>query len=284
MIRWAEALANGMILALLGARVLGAQGAERARCDSVVAAARVDSTPAGLFILARRLDGELPELQPKFIGDRVGVAFVPPKPFRLTVFSGPARMRTLRPVASDTAGELRAPVVIGVYRFTSIRGRAVERARIVRSSLMPGFDSAATSAIIEAALDREVFAPPEPEDSMTVDVWFSSDSMPRSQRIIAARFPRMRVIDAVPSRDNPPAVFPDSAKADSVTAGEVVLRFVVDRAGLPEPATVELLRATSFSFVRAALDALPKQRFEPATIRGCPVAQTVDYSFSFVLP
>jgi hypothetical protein len=237
-----------------------------------------------LFVLVRRLDGELPELQPTAIAERLRIAFVPPKPFRLTVFSGPARMRTLRPVPSDSGGELRAPLVIGVYRFTSVKGKLLERARVVRRSLMPGFDSAATAAIIQGSADREAFAPPEPDDSMTVDVWFSSDSMAKSQRMFAAQFPRMRVIDAVPNRDNPPAAFPDSAKADSTTTGEVVLRFVVDRQGSPEPGTIELLRATSISFVRAAFEALPKQRFRPATIGGCAVAQTVDYSFSFVVP
>lgn len=284
MIRGTRALVRAAMLVVISGRAADAQGIKTARCDSIVAAARVDSTPAGLFVFVRRLDGELPELQPKAIGDRIGVAFVPPKPFRMTVFSGPARMRTLRPVATDTAGELRAPIVIGVYRFTSRKGNDPGRIRVVRSSLMPGFDSAATSAIVEGSADREVFAPPEPDDSMTVDVWFSSDSVPGAQRITAAHFPRMRVVDAIPSRDNPPAVFPESAKVDSLNTGEVVLRFVVDAAGLPEPSTVELLRATSISFVRAALDALPKQRFRPATIRGCPVAQTVDYSFSFVPP
>ena len=284
MIRLAQAVVRAAALVGISVGAARAQLGQTARCDSIVAAARFDSTPAGLFVFVRRLDGELPELQPRAIGDRIGVAFVPPRPFRLTVFSGPARMRTLHPVATDTIGELRAPIVIGVYRFTSVRGDAATRVRIVRSSLMPGFDSAATAAIVEGSNDREAFAPPDPADSMTVDVWFSSDSMPGAQRIIAAHFPRMRVVDAIPSRDNPPAVFPDSAEADSLTTGEVVLRFVVDGTGLPEPSTVELLRATSFSFVRAALAALPKQRFQPATIRGCPVAQTVDYSFSFVPP
>jgi TonB family protein len=271
------------MIAAVSAGASGAQFTDTARCDSIIAAARVDSTPAGLFIFVRRIDGELPELQPKFISDRIQTMFVPPRPFRLTVFSGPARMRTLRPVASDTVGELRAPTVVGVYRFTSIRGQ-VNRARIVRASLMPGFDSAATAAIVEASLDHEVFSAPTGEDSMTVDVWLSSDSMPSSRRIVGAQFPRMRVVDAVPRSDNPPAVFPDSAKAAGILAAEVVLRFVVDRTGAPEPGTVELLRSSGYSFARAAFEALPKQRFQPATIRGCAVAQTVDYSFSFVAP
>jgi outer membrane biosynthesis protein TonB len=114
-------------------------------------------------------------------------------------------------------------------------------------------------------------------------VRFSTDSTIDGHRIIAATFPRMPVVDAVPKRDNPPPAFPEDEKADSVTSGEVVLRFVVDRSGTPDLATIELVRATSLSFAKAAVIALPSQRFEPATIRGCAVAQVIDYSFSFVV-
>jgi outer membrane biosynthesis protein TonB len=119
---------------------------------------------------------------------------------------------------------------------------------------------------------------------MRVDVRLSTDSTADARRMIVATFPRMPVIDAMPRRDNPPAAFPEDERADSVTSGEVVLRFVVDRTGTPDLATIELVRATSLSFARAAVMALPSQRFEPATIRGCAVAQAVDYSFGFVLP
>jgi hypothetical protein len=118
---------------------------------------------------------------------------------------------------------------------------------------------------------------------MRVDVRISTDSSADARRMIVATFPRMPVIDAVPKRDNPPPVFPEDERADSVTAGEAVLRFVVDRSGMPDMTTIELVRATSLSFARAAIIALPSQRFEPATIRGCAVGQAIDYSFSFVL-
>jgi hypothetical protein len=64
----------------------------------------------------------------------------------------------------------------------------------------------------------------------------------------------------------------------------VVLRFVVDPEGDVASGTIEVARATSIDFLRAALMSLPMQRFAPARIHGCPVAQVVDYSFSFVQP
>jgi hypothetical protein len=258
---------------------------DAAWCDSIVAAARVDSVPVAVFLAVRRVDGPaLPVLQAEDIGDYIRAGFRPPSPFRLTTFAGPARMRVLRPVASDTMPDLRSPMITGVYRFTATKDVMPIKPIVMRASLIPGFDSAAIAAIAEMSKAHEVLMPPTGEDSMRIDVRLSTDSTADGRRMIAARFPRMPVVDAVPKRDNPPPAFPDDEKADSVTSGEVVLRLVVDRTGEPDLATVELVRATSLSFARSAIMALPSQRFDPATIRGCAVAQAIDYSFSFVLP
>jgi hypothetical protein len=94
----------------------------------------------------------------------------------------------------------------------------------------------------------------------------------------------MPVVDAVPVLGNPAPAFPDAERRDSVAAGEALLRFVVVHHGIPILSTVEDVRASSVSFLRAALAILAAQRFTPATVRGCPVAQQVDYLFSFALP
>jgi outer membrane biosynthesis protein TonB len=172
----------------------------------------------------------------------------------------------------------------GVYRFTASKRAGRISPTIMRASLIPGFDSAAVAAILDMGTVHDVLVPPADDDSMRVDVRLSTDSTADARRMIAATFPRMPVLDAMPKADNPPAVFPEDEKADGVGTGEVVLRFVVDRTGMPDMTTIELVRATSLSFARAAAIALPSQRFEPATIRGCAVAQAIDYSFSFVLP
>jgi hypothetical protein len=258
---------------------------DTSRCDSIVAAAGVDTVPVAIFLAVRRIDGAaLPVMQAEMIADYIRAAFLPPSPFRLTTFSGPARMRVLRRVASDTASDLRAPMITGVYRFSASKRAVPIMPRIMRASLIPGFDSAAVAAILDMGTFHDILVPPEGDESMRVDVRLSTDSTADARRMIVATFPRMPVIDAMPRRDNPPAAFPEDERADSVTSGEVVLRFVVDRTGTPDLATIELVRATSLSFARAAVMALPSQRFEPATIRGCAVAQAVDYSFGFVLP
>jgi TonB family protein len=264
---------------------LVAQTPGATRCDSIVAASKVDSVPTTIFVRTQRLDGELQRGQSRFISQVLASAFMAPRPFQLSVFSGGSQMRVLRRVAPDSGGELRAPTITGVYRYTTTREKLVGRVETLRTSLVPGFDSAATLAIVSATALEDVRSMADGDaDSMRVQVRFSTDSMADSFRVAVADFPRMPVVDAMPRRDNPGPAFPPSARADSVTSGEVVLRFVVDRSGDVTPGTIEVARASGIDFLRSALAILSAQRFSPATIRGCSVAQVVDYSFSFVLP
>lgn len=256
--------------------------ADTARCDSVLVAARIDSVPAKLFVSAARLDG--PDLGPVRLDKLLSyviAGFLPPVPFRLSVFAGGARMQTLRPHDVDRA-DAQAPVVAGRYRVYARHGGDSLHLALVRASLVPGFDEAAEEAILSTR-GSGAFAPPPDADSMIVDVRLGTDSSAGARKFVEAYFPRMPVVDAVPELDNPKPEFPDDARADSVTAGEVVFAFVVDRSGSPAMETVEVLRATSMSFVRAALRALPAQRFRPATVHGCPVAQQIEYPMGFAL-
>src|SRR5262245_16207091 len=88
-------------------------------CDSVVAAAKVDSIPVGIFVRVARLDGALQAGHSRFIAEMIATAFIPPRPFRLSVFSGAPQMRVLRRMAPDTVGELRPPSITGIYRLTT---------------------------------------------------------------------------------------------------------------------------------------------------------------------
>jgi TonB-like protein len=272
-------------LALLVAPYARAQRASSINCDSIVAAAKADSVPVSIFIITSRVGGELQAGQSRYISRMIASAFVAPRPFRISVFSGASQMRTLRRVGSDTASELRPPTVTAVYRYVSTRDSLIGRVETLRFSMVPGFDSAATDAILAATSIQDVRSMANGDaDSMRVEVRFSTDSLGDAYRLATAFFPRMPVIDAVPRRTNPAPEFPASAKADSLTSGEVVLRFVVEPGGEVAAGTVEVARASSVDFLRSALASLGAQRFAPATIRGCPVAQLVDYSFSFVLP
>jgi hypothetical protein len=261
-----------------------AQGVDSTRCDSVVFAARRDSVRTALYLSVTPLGLETTDQQRQTMAAALGTGFVAPRPFRISVFSGPAQMRTFRRMGADTLTELRAPTVTGVYRFYSTTSDSGARPEVIRASLIPGFDSAAIDAIHSALLLREAFAPPAGIPSMQLEMRITSDSTPNALKIIEAVFPRMPVIDAVPYADNPPARLPLGVYDDSVRRFDVMLRFVVDRSGLPALETVELIRGSSLAYVREAFQALPKQRFKPARVNGCAVAQVVSYPFTFVWP
>jgi Gram-negative bacterial TonB protein C-terminal len=285
-----------MLFAVLAANALGAQrpvdSAARARitqdtlarCDSIVGASRVDSTDAALFISVRRSDGgPLGPEQTSALESNIGAAFAAPRPFKLTVFTGPALIPALR-LAAAAAPVLRSPTVTGTYRLSSDSAGVVSRPVVVRAALAPGFDSAAMRAIEDLSTFHSLFLPPRGAGSMRINVRWSTDSLPGALRVVSMHFPRMPVVDASTLRPAAAPEFPEAARADSLTSGQVVLRVVIDRSGAPRLDAVEAVRATSIDFVRAALESLVAQRFHPATIGGCAVPQLVDYPVSFVLP
>lgn len=259
-------------------------GADTIRCDSIIAAARLDSVPARLFVAATRMDGpDLSASQREKLLSNIVASFLPPVPFRLTVFGGGVQMRALRSREAGRHADPRAPVVTGRYRVYASKNGDSLRIALVRASMMPGFDDAALDAI-RSLKGTGALAPPLGLDSMIVDIRFTSESRPDARQFVEAFFPRMPVVDAMPALDNPLPRFPEDERADGAIAGEVVFALVIDRSGSPAMETVEVVRGSSMSFVREALRVLPQQRFTPATIQGCAAAQEIEYPMTFVLP
>jgi TonB family protein len=154
---------------------------------------------------------------------------------------------------------------------------------VVRLSLVPGFDSAVVNAIKSAAQGSALPRANGSSKQAQVELRMTTDSLPGGRALSLASFPRMLVVDASAKANNPIPEYPESEKRDSVE-GNVVLRFIVDRTGEPIAGTAMVVRGTTRGFVLAAMTTLPKLRFTPATIRGCAVAQLVEYPFSFILP
>jgi hypothetical protein len=272
-------LAIGAGLSVAG----GQQPASRdsSRCDSVVAAARVDSVGVTLSIRTLAIDGSAiaPELE-DIMTTAIASEFVPPRPFRLTVFSSGAPTTQILRAMSAKSG-LRSPTVTGVYRFQLRDDGTLSEFAVARMSLVPGLDSAVVAAIQAAARDGAL---PRFEGQIRhFEVRLSTDSLPGGRGLVVAEFPRMPVVDAVAKPDNPAPEYPADEKQNALE-GNAVLRFIVDRDGEPIPETAMVVRGTTRGFVMAGVAALPKLRFTPATINGCAVAQLVDYAFNFVLP
>jgi TonB family protein len=188
-------------------------------------------------------------------------------------------MRGLRVSGADSVRATRAPSVSGVYAFTAT-ATGVGAPDVLRSSMLRGLDSAMIKTITASSdlwrdFQKAARAP------LRFQVRLSDDSLDDSRSLAWGTFPRMPIHDAAPLPTNSQPAFPEEARADSLEHGEVVLRFIVDRDGIPAMETVEIVRASGLAFARAAITALPQQKFTPATIRGCPVAQVVDYPFIF---
>ena len=81
-------------------------------------------------------------------------------------------------------------------------------------------------------------------------------------------------------RDGCKPQLPEELRAPG-NRGEAVGQFVVDTAGVPEPQTFKVVRATHESWAAAVRTALPCMRYSPATIRGRKVRQLVQQPFVF---
>lgn len=268
----------------LAAQDTAAARASDARCDSIVAHAGAGTVSSGLFLAVKRVDGG--ELATAQITDMLlitGAAFVPPTPFRLTVFSGPALTPSLRRISTVAQPVLRSPTLTGSYRVRVAGDGAFASLETIRASLMPGFDSAAMIAIKTAGDTKGLFAPRDGTPLATIDFRFATDSVGGPgwtvQRLVTTTFPRMPVTDVTVESAVANADLPQTERREGLPT-ETVLRFVVDRTGEPIAETVEIVRGTSLDFVRAALTALSKQRFLPARIQGCAVAQLVEIPFT----
>jgi hypothetical protein len=273
-------IALAVALAVAFASESRAQQAGTPACDTVIAAAKTGETQAGIFLSVLDMGGNAQEKQLSRIQVNVGNEFVPPRPFKLSVFAGPSLMPGLRAIGSDTSNTVRSLTVTGIYRAAVGGGDSVPEVSVLRRSLMNGFDSAAVTAIRGAARVKDLFIA-STGSPLTFDIAFTSDSLPTSLRLFTGLFPSMPVRDATPAAAIAPLKYPELASGDSIRAN-VVLRFVVGVDGLVEPATLEAVRPAPLPFLKAAIESLAPQRFTPATVNGCPVAQQVDYPFAFL--
>ncbi len=269
------------LLSGAGPRLSAQARPDSTKCDSIVASAAVDSVATGVFITVEQLDGNwMSNRRQDLIVSRIASSFVAPHPFGLSVFQGPSLVRGFRIVApGDSVGVRRATSIVGAYRLDVTDHGAMDGPVVVRASLLPGLDSAMARAIRSAAKTGNSLRP-ESGDRWRLEVRVSTDSLDEARRVAEGMFPVFSISDASVITRRRPA-FPADALADSLDHGEAVLRFVVDRDGKPALETIELVRASALPFARAAIVALGDQRFNPATVRGCPVAQLVEIPFIF---
>jgi hypothetical protein len=268
-----------------------AEAPRPARCDSVIAQARVDTVTvrARAYLLSDDATLKAPVLNQLL--QSVLATLHTPRPLALSVFSaGSIRMRMLRPehLGDDSAG-VRQPELYGVYRFTVRRRQAIDSARVEVPTLAPVFDSAVIAAITRAAADSEFATAARQLAADRVDLQLRITTGPADGRIRApavtlfdATLPRVPLVDARPSESNLPAEYPPD-EIDDGDDGDALLRAVVGADGAPVARSIEVVRASSVSFATAAVRALTSYRYIPAHIGGCAVPQVIEVPFHFSL-
>jgi TonB family protein len=87
---------------------------------------------------------------------------------------------------------------------------------------------------------------------------------------------------ALPKRGNPAPKYPAGLRQSGVE-GEVLAQFIVSREGRAEMRSFRVLKSAHEDFVIAVREVLPRLRFSPAEVHGCPVRQLVQLPFAFKL-
>lgn len=262
------------------------------RCDSIIQAARADSIEVTARAYLLRRDGDLLTARARsLLVSTLFAHFTAPAPLRVPIFSaGPVRMRMLRVehLGADSVA-MREPELYGVYDFSLLRSGSVSKVTVAVPSLAPEFDSRVVEAILASTADSVLAIVPEALDLDSIPLELRITTGPEDTRvrvppakIFSALFPRIRVVDAKPLATNVPPVYPEDERDEGLD-GEVMLRVVVDPAGAPLVATLEVLHATSDVFALAAARALAQYRYAPAHVGSCPVAQVVEVPFWFSL-
>lgn len=258
-----------------------------AACQAKLTAAAADSQVLQLHVRVATFDTarHLSVQHQGMIGEGVRQVIVMPRVLSLDVY---------QPMKNDAW-----PTITGVYRTTLHRDGHFTETRTVGGTRNRGFDSAVVAAIV--ALDTIGLLPPPDSISMggaeSIDlrIVVAPGAVMSTRATVTPKaaegitpLVRLRVPIRSASRapqvksGNPHPLYPPDLRQARIE-GETIFEFVVDANGVPDPSTAQVVRATAPQFAQSVLDVLPKLRFDPLLVEGCPVGAFVRMPFSFAL-
>lgn len=205
--------------------------------------------------------------------------FMTPTTAGIPVYGGSKVVDGQPLVSVEVSGEVMADLA---------RDGSLTNPMISVSTLSPEIDHRLIAAI--RSLDSSRVLPPFPEGAKvkSVRVRYRITENPDSGRLMRP----MSVVQqptwilerpAFARRDNPFPRYPPEGERARV-GDEVLVSFVIDSDGRARMETLRMLKGHYREFQLAVLDVLPRMRFDPARIAGCPVAQLVQMPFSFRVP
>jgi hypothetical protein len=183
------------------------------------------------------------------------------------------------PIALATSAKL---AIHGSGMVSSLEFRPRADGRLV-AAIRAGFDSLVARGGIGPFTDR-----PELVVPLVVSFRTDADSTVGQAPIFRLHVPPDRPATVLPG--NRPPRYPERARSRGAE-GKVLLQFVVDEEGRPQPATFKSIQPTDSipahllplfrSFERAVMEIVPSYRFEPAESLGCRVKMYVQMPFTF---
>ncbi len=269
---------------------------DTARCDAALSAPSPDSqtTRVSLLIVPFDKSDKLSASHESLIATAIRQFLVVPRPLVLNTYETSTAAPPIEGTGARAVLTLRS-----VYRATLHRDGLFSRIRTVGGTRNAGFDAAFIEALQQLSESRAL---PEPAPSAAT---FSGDSMdvrfvvapdaitlkhggpwPPAAGVtplIQMRLPVRRITRLVePRRGNPAPPYPRRMRDANVT-GETLLEFVVDAAGQVDVTSVQVQSATAAEFVESVFETLPRLRFDPLLVEGCPVRSLARMPFQFNL-
>lgn len=280
-------------------RVLAAQAApDSAQCRVALDAASVDSQSTRIGIIVDPVDttNHLTRAYGALVGEGIRQFLSVPKPLSLHVYD--PRTARSRPTGTDSMSAVLT--LRSAYRATLHRDGHLTQIRVVSGTRDEAFDAAFVQAM-EQLSTSELLPPPTapaatfrggeldlriivtPESMSLTSPGVSGPATEGVTPILLLRLPIRHITQNVRPKPVPHAVeYPMDLRRAGVE-GHTRFEFVVDTSGRVDLSSAAVMSATAPAFVMAIANALPKLRFEPLKVEGCPAPVLMQMPFDFTL-
>jgi TonB family protein len=296
--RCAFQFACALTLAAKPAAAFAQVPTDSARCRAMLAHPTHDSVTVDIGVSIAAFDTAI-NLSSSFrglIAQGLRATLHPPRPLALDVYTVTDPAGAQGTVSGDG---VVTPTLTGAYRAALMRDGSLRHIRVVGGAGVRTFDRAFLVALQKVSDSGYVMPiqdgtrpPPDsvelrfvvqPSQVSRIGVPSPGDSGTTLEPLLRLRVPALgSATNASPVRDNPSPRYPANARSAGVE-GKTVFQFVIDERGMPDMASVQILQATATPFASAVLDVLPRFRFFPLRVNGCPLASLVQMPFTFAL-
>lgn len=211
---------------------------------------------------------------------------LPPSALALVLEAIASRVEVHPPLAMPVfiaVGERAMPVVDGEFTFTLHGDGSVSHLRMLATTYAAQLDTSIVRAIeLAAATHALVAIAGQPKDTVALrlTLGMDPDSTGASRPLFALRVPVQHLDYPAEARRHPPPAFPMVAWRNGV-GGHVRVQFVVGTDGHAMPGTYRLLDTDYREIALAALNAIAKWEFAPATTGGCAIPQVIEEEFTY---